>query len=85
MMTMQKTFLKGIDFYRQKISPHKRACCRFQPTCSEYARIAIERYGATQGAFLALKRLARCQPLCPGGYDPVPEPPDSAIRRDENK
>ncbi|MBQ8136412.1 MAG: membrane protein insertion efficiency factor YidD, partial [Clostridia bacterium] len=54
---MQKTLLKGIDFYRREISPRKRACCRFQPTCSEYAKIAIERYGAAQGACLALKRL----------------------------
>jgi len=83
---MKKALLKGIEFYQRQISPRKGgSCCRFQPTCSEYARIAIERYGAARGTRMALQRLARCQPLSQGGYDPVPEPPDVVIRRDENQ
>ncbi len=82
---MKRYLLKGIQFYQQKISPHKRACCRFVPTCSEYARIAVERYGALKGSCLATKRIMRCQPFCAGGYDPVPDLCDMVIRRDENQ
>jgi uncharacterized protein len=46
--------------------------CRFQPTCSDYARIAIARHGAARGSLLALRRLARCHPFSRGGFDPVP-------------
>ncbi|MDO5610410.1 MAG: membrane protein insertion efficiency factor YidD [Pseudomonadota bacterium] len=46
--------------------------CRFTPSCSEYAMIAIERFGPLKGSWLAAKRLARCQPFHPGGHDPVP-------------
>ena len=77
--------IKGIRGYQKRISPNKRPCCRFIPTCSEYAVTAIERYGSLKGTVLAVRRLARCHPLCRGGYDPVPELPDSVIRRDENK
>ena len=77
--------IKGIRGYQKRISPNKRPCCRFIPTCSEYAVTAIERYGSLKGTMLAVRRLARCHPLCRGGYDPVPELPDSVIRRDENK
>jgi putative membrane protein insertion efficiency factor len=61
-----------IRFYRKRISPNKRPCCRFIPTCSAYALEAIEKYGALRGGFLALRRILRCNPLFPGGYDPVP-------------
>lgn len=47
-------------------------CCRFIPTCSQYALEAIEKYGAIKGGILALRRILRCNPLCKGGYDPVP-------------
>lgn len=50
----------------------KGPCCRFIPTCSEYAVTAISRFGVFHGGWLALKRIFRCSPLCPGGYDPVP-------------
>ena len=65
-------FLFLIDVYRRYISPLKSPCCRYIPTCSEYAMIAIERYGAMRGGWLALKRILRCHPFHEGGYDPVP-------------
>ncbi len=61
-----------IRFYRRNISPMHPACCRFMPTCSQYALEAIEKYGALKGGYLALRRILRCHPLCKGGYDPVP-------------
>lgn len=70
---MKKTLTTTIRFYQKHISPHTPAVCKFQPTCSEYARIAIERFGAAEGSALAAWRLIRCSPLTSGGYDPVPE------------
>lgn len=61
-----------IKTYRKYISPLKPPCCRFYPTCSEYAIEAIEKYGAMKGSFLAIRRILRCHPFNPGGYDPVP-------------
>ena len=49
----------------------KKPCCRFYPTCSEYAIEAIEKYGAFKGFFMAVWRILRCNPFCKGGYDPV--------------
>ena len=79
---MKSLLLRLIRFYRRRISPNKRACCRFVPTCSEYAMVAIDRFGALKGGWLALWRLLRCNPFCRGGYDPVPTIPDVVIRRD---
>ncbi|MBE5777293.1 MAG: membrane protein insertion efficiency factor YidD [Clostridiales bacterium] len=79
---MKNLLLRLIRFYRRRISPHKRACCRFVPTCSEYALVAIDRFGALKGGWLALRRLLRCHPFCRGGYDPVPTITDAVIRRD---
>ena len=56
----------------QKVSRYTPSICRFQPTCSEYAAQAILRYGAVKGTWLAVKRIGRCHPWNPGGYDPVP-------------
>jgi len=57
--------------YRRWISPLLPSACRFYPTCSEYALQSVARYGLARGAWLALRRLCRCHPLHPGGYDPV--------------
>lgn len=71
---MKKLFLALIRFYMRHISPGLPARCRFLPTCSEYAMVAIERFGAWRGGWLALKRLLRCHPFYRGPmYDPVPE------------
>lgn len=72
MIRVKIVFLFLIDVYRRYISPLKSPCCRYIPTCSEYAMIAIERYGAARGGWLALKRILRCHPFHEGGYDPVP-------------
>ena len=70
---MLKRFLIGaIRFYRRAISPLKPPVCRFAPTCSAYALEAIDRYGAGRGSWLAFRRVIRCHPFNPGGYDPVP-------------
>ncbi|MCD6426690.1 MAG: membrane protein insertion efficiency factor YidD [Caldisericaceae bacterium] len=69
---MKKILIGVIKFYRKYISPLKPHTCRFTPTCSEYAMIAIDRYGAKKGGWLAIKRVLRCNPFFPGGNDPVP-------------
>ena len=57
--------------YKRFLSPLLPPACRFTPTCSEYALEAVQKYGALRGSFLALRRLLRCHPFHPGGYDPV--------------
>lgn len=61
-----------IMFYRAAISPLFPSCCRFVPTCSEYGLIAFKRYGFKKGFVLTAKRLSKCHPGGPYGYDPVP-------------
>lgn len=63
----------GIRGYRTVVSPLFPPTCRFTPTCSQYALDAIQRYGAGRGTWLACRRITRCHPFHPGGYDPVPE------------
>lgn len=70
---MKKLLLALIRFYQCAISPWFPARCRFTPTCSAYAKEAINKYGAGKGSYLALKRLCRCHPFYKGDYyDPVP-------------
>ena len=68
---MQTILLALIKLYRFLISPWVGQHCRFYPTCSSYALTAIERFGAAKGSYLAARRLLKCHPLHPGGYDPV--------------
>lgn len=60
-----------VKMYQLVLSPLFSPCCRFYPSCSEYAIEAVKRYGPFRGLYLGLKRLFRCHPLCEGGYDPV--------------
>ena len=70
---MKRVFLLLIRFYQVCISPYRPACCRFTPTCSQYALEAVTKYGALKGGWLALRRLLRCNPFYRGNYyDPVP-------------
>ena len=68
----KRVLLWLIRFYRANLSPLHPACCRFTPTCSQYAMEAVEKYGAVRGGYLALRRILRCHPFHAGGYDPVP-------------
>lgn len=69
---MKKAALLFIKFYQKAISPYLGRNCRFTPTCSEYAMLAIEKYGFFKGGALAFWRILRCNPFGKGGYDPVP-------------
>jgi putative membrane protein insertion efficiency factor len=69
---MKALFLMIIRVYRRYLSPVLAPSCRFVPSCSQYTYEAVERYGALRGGLLGVKRLLRCHPLHPGGYDPVP-------------
>ncbi|MDR0478460.1 MAG: membrane protein insertion efficiency factor YidD [Burkholderiaceae bacterium] len=64
-----------IRAYQLLLSPWIGQGCRFEPTCSRYALMALERHGAAAGSYLALARIARCHPGCAGGHDPVPDQP----------
>lgn len=70
---MKKICISLIKFYRKYISPLKKhPCCRYIPTCSQYAIMAYEKYGFFKGTALTLWRILRCNPFSKGGYDPVP-------------
>lgn len=62
-----------VELYRRVISPLKRPCCRFTPSCSRYALDALMRFGFIRGTILSVWRILRCNPFCRGGYDPVPD------------
>ena len=61
-----------VRFYQKFISPYNHSCCRFTPTCSQYALEALRKYGPLKGSWLAFKRIIRCHPWGGSGYDPVP-------------
>ena len=72
---MKRFLIALVKIYRAHISPHTKPCCRYIPTCSQYALEALEKYGARKGTWLAIKRIARCHPFHRGEhdfYDPVP-------------
>jgi uncharacterized protein len=77
----------GVRAYQLFVSPIRPPCCRFLPTCSDYAIEAITRHGALRGTGLALRRLARCHPWGGSGYDPVqpPSPVKSPRRAERNR
>ncbi len=83
---MTRILLAMLDFYRRWLSPALHSLnpghgCKYLPTCSEYASIAIASHGPLRGVLLAFWRLLRCHPFAPGGLDPVPPPPASSQAR----
>ena len=80
---LTRAMLRSVDFYRSAISPYKGGpTCKFIPSCSQYARTAIERYGALKGSRMAAWRLLRCHPFAKGGYDPVPDDPSITMKKE---
>ena len=69
---MTRVILGVIRLYKALVSPVLPPACRFQPTCSEYAAGAVQKHGPVRGVFLAVRRIVRCAPWHPGGFDPVP-------------
>ena len=72
MKMISKILISAVKFYQKSISPYTPGCCRFVPTCSNYAIEAIRVHGALKGTALSIWRILRCHPLSKGGYDPVP-------------
>ena len=68
---MRKIIILLIKFYQKAISPFLGRRCRFYPTCSEYTKQAVEKYGALKGLYLGLARILKCHPFHKGGYDPL--------------
>ena len=73
MSILEKLTKSLIKAYQRLISPFFKPTCRFQPTCSQYAMEALDRFGFLKGIYLTLTRILRCNPLFTYGYDPVPE------------
>lgn len=69
---MRTVITRAICLYQRVVSPFLGANCRFYPSCSSYAREALEKHGVLHGGWLSMKRLCRCHPYHPGGIDPVP-------------
>jgi putative membrane protein insertion efficiency factor len=68
---MKRVLIGALRFYKFFLSPVLPGACRFVPTCSEYSIEAVEKYGALKGLYLAVRRILRCHPFHPGGFDPV--------------
>lgn len=81
---MKSFILFCIRAYQAGISPILPASCRYTPTCSEYARQAVERHGAIRGTWLAVKRIGRCHPFGGRGYDPLPGDPADGVRKTDD-
>lgn len=69
---MRGVLVRLVDFYRARVSPLLPPLCRFDPSCSQYARESLLRHGSAKGTLLAAWRILRCNPFCRGGTDPVP-------------
>lgn len=69
---MKRLLLSTVRFYQRFISPMSPPSCRFTPSCSQYSYEAISKYGIIKGVWLSIKRVGRCNPWNPGGYDPIP-------------
>lgn len=69
----QRALIGVVKAYRLVLSPWIGSACRFTPTCSAYSLQALQEHGAAAGTYLTLARIARCNPLCAGGHDPVPQ------------
>ncbi|OYY92289.1 MAG: membrane protein insertion efficiency factor YidD [Hydrogenophilales bacterium 28-61-23] len=72
MNPLQHVLIGLIRFYQLVLSPFVGNQCRFTPTCSHFAREAVEKHGAIKGSWLAIRRISRCHPWHAGGHDPVP-------------
>lgn len=68
---LKRLVLLLIELYKRTLSPYLPGGCRFHPSCSEYSREAVEKYGVLKGLYLTVRRILRCHPFNPGGYDPV--------------
>ena len=75
---LKEVVLVLIHLYQHTFSILLGPCCRFTPSCSAYASLSIRRFGVMEGAWLTLRRLVKCHPFHPGGYDPVPEIPKNS-------
>jgi len=69
---MKHIFIFIVRIYQKILSPFLPNSCRFEPTCSHYSVEALQKYGAVKGGWMSIKRISRCHPFHPGGYDPVP-------------
>jgi uncharacterized protein len=69
---MKRLLILGVRAYQVGLGPLLPASCRYYPSCSAYAIEALERHGALRGTWLSVRRILRCHPFRPGGYDPVP-------------